>query len=245
MNNQRNRGSELLEYLAAEARPAGTRLPSISDLATELGISASKLREQLEVARALGLVEVRPKTGIRTRAFSTLPALRLMSLHGLAVAPEWFEVLRDLRTHLETSYWEEAVRLLQEADLQHLEALVEQGWAKLRGTPVQIPHAEHRALHMGVFVRLANPLARALLESYWEAYEAVGLGLYADYAYLREVWTYHARMVQAIREGNLEDGKRAFVEHTGLLRSRPPAAEMSLAQSHPPAFPGNWKGDLG
>ncbi|HSR48075.1 MAG TPA: FCD domain-containing protein [Anaerolineales bacterium] len=245
MNRRSEKGSEFLDYLLSEPRPAGTRLPSINDLATVLGISPSKLREQLEVARALGLVEVRPKTGIRTREFSPLPALRLAILYGVATDGAWFEALRDLRTRLETTYWEEAVTLLEEADLQRLEALIEQGWAKLQGNPVQIPHAEHRALHVGVFARLPNPMARALLESYWEAYEAVGLGLYADYEYLRQVWTYHRSMVEAIRAGNLEAGKRAFVEHTGLLRTRPQPAEMSMSGAPPPAFPGNWRGDLG
>lgn len=245
VNRRSEKGSEFLEYLLSEPRPAGSRLPSINDLAAELGVSPSKLREQLEVARALGLVEVRPKTGIRTREFSALPALRLAVLYGVATDGGWFEALRDLRARIETAYWDEAVRLLEDDDLLRLESLIEQGWAKLQGSPVQIPHAEHRALHMGVFARSPNPLAHALLETYWEAYEAVGLGLYADYAYLREVWTYHRRMVEAIRAGDLEAGKRAFIEHTGLLRTRAQPAEMSLGGSPPPAFPGNWRGDLG
>lgn len=245
MNRHYQEGSELLDYLAAEPRPAGTRLPSIAVLASDLGISASKLREQLEVARALGLVEVRPKTGIRTLEFSYLPAFRLISLIGLALSPERFDGLRDLRTRLEFSHWDEAVGLLAADDLDRLDSLVEQGWSKLRGTPVQIPHAEHRALHMTVFSRLPNAVVRALLEAYWEAYEAVGLGLYADYAYLSEVWSYHERMVGAIRSGDSEMGKTLFLEHTGLLRTRAHQAERSLAQANPPAFPGNWRGDLG
>jgi hypothetical protein len=37
-----------------------------------------------------------------------------------------------------------------------------------------------------------------LLEAYWDAYEAVELNTYADYAYLQEVWRYHERIVEAI-----------------------------------------------
>jgi DNA-binding FadR family transcriptional regulator len=214
-------------------------------MADELGISVSKLREQLEVARALGLVEVRPKTGVRTLGFSYEPALRLMAELAIAENPDHFEALRDMRTHLETSYWTEAVSCLEEADIRRLEDLVEQGWARLRGSPIQIPHAEHRALHMTVFARLPNPLAVALLETYWYAYEAVGLGLYADYAYLSEVWTFHERMVHAIRAGDFEAGKQAFIEHTGLLRMRGAPAGVGVGQTHPAVHPGNWRGDLG
>jgi DNA-binding FadR family transcriptional regulator len=34
-------------------------------MSKELGVSVALLREQLEVAKAIGLVEVRPRTGIR------------------------------------------------------------------------------------------------------------------------------------------------------------------------------------
>jgi DNA-binding FadR family transcriptional regulator len=233
--------SELLDYIAQEAREPGTRVPPISELAETLGISPSKLREQLEVARALEFVEVRPKTGIRTREVSYLPPLRLGLLSVLAQDPSRFEEIRTLRTTLEAAYWKEAVGRLLPEDLDQLERLVGQAWGKLRGTPIQIPHAEHKALHLTVFSRLPNLLVRALLEAYWEAYEAIGLSLYADYAYLREVWTYHETMVRAIRAGDAEAGLQALVQHTGLLRSR--SDPMSEAGA-PASSDDNWKGDL-
>ena len=59
--------SELLDYIIRENFQAGQRLPTINELQDEehLGVGVSKVREQLEVARALGLVEVRSKTGMR------------------------------------------------------------------------------------------------------------------------------------------------------------------------------------
>ena len=62
---QDNLDSDLLRYILSKGCQPGDRLPSLEDLSTELKISTGKLREQLEVARALGLVEVRPRTGIR------------------------------------------------------------------------------------------------------------------------------------------------------------------------------------
>jgi DNA-binding FadR family transcriptional regulator len=243
--------SDLLDYIAHEAREPGTRVPPISELSETLGISPSKLREQLEVARALEIVEVRPKTGIRTREISYFPPLRLALLSILAQDPSRFEEIRAVRISLEAAYWKEAVSLLQPSDLDRLERLIAQAWDRLRGTPVQIPHAEHKALHLTVFSRLPNLLVRALLEAYWEAYEAVGLSLYADYAYLHEVWTYHEAMVRAIGRGDLEAGLQALVSHTGLLRARsvPAKAPVSVhrgGEATSPAVPpgNNWKGGL-
>ncbi len=220
--------SHLLDYLAARGPNPGERLPSIPELAQTLGISTGKLREQLEVARALGLVEVRPKTGIRTRPYAFYPAVSLSLRFALAQDPGAFEAFGVLRNHIEASFWHEAVRRLTAEDKEHLEALVAQAWSKLRGRPIHIPHVEHRDLHLTIFSRLENPFVQGLLEAYWDAYEAVGLNLYADYAYLERVWTYHERMVRAILEGDLEAGYQALVEHTGLLQRRP---EMD---SHPP-----------
>jgi DNA-binding FadR family transcriptional regulator len=213
--------SELLLYLARQAYPPGTRLPAIQELSTTLGISTGKLREQLEVARQLGLVEVRPKTGIRTLAFSFSQVIKIGLTFALTLNPDYFFQFGILRNNVEAAFWHEAVHSLQPQDKDHLLDLLEKAWTKLRGYPIQIPHEEHRELHLTIYSRLKNPFVVGLLEAYWEAYEAVGLNLYADYSYLESVWDYHVQMVQAIVNGDEESGYQALVEHTGLIHNRP------------------------
>ncbi len=216
-----NLSSELLLYLARQGYPPGTRLPAIQELSTTLGISTGKLREQLEVARQLGLVEVRPKTGIRTLAFSFSQMIRTGISFALTLDPTYFFQFGILRNNVEAAFWHEAVSLLQPQDKDHLVDLLDKAWAKLRGYPIQIPHEEHRELHLTIYSRLENPFVVGLLETYWEAYEAVGLNLYTDYSYLESVWNYHDQMVQAILNNDEESGYQALVEHTGLIHNRP------------------------
>lgn len=212
--------SDFIEYMLANGFRAGDRLHPLEEISGELKISMGKLREQLEVARCLGLVEVRPRTGIRVAEYSFLPAVRFSLLYAVASDRSQFEAFGQLRTHIEAAFWHEAVALLTPDDHAHLGRLVEQAWAKLRGQPIEIPHAEHRDLHLTIFRRLDNPFVKGLLEAYWEAYEAVGLSVYSDYQYLREVWTYHEQIVNAIRAGEAATGYRLLVEHTSLLRHR-------------------------
>jgi DNA-binding GntR family transcriptional regulator len=106
---------------------------------------------------------------------------------------------------------------------------VASAWEKLNGQPIQIPHAEHRSLHLTIFKNLDNVFVRGILEAYWEAYEAVGLSLYSDYQYLREVWTYHEGIVNALMAGDLAEGHRLLLQHTSLLRHREPAAPAPAA----------------
>jgi DNA-binding FadR family transcriptional regulator len=175
------------------------------------------------VARALGLVEVRPRTGIKPVPYSFRPAVKKSLDFALAVHFRYFQDFSDLRNHLEMVYFQQAAGRLQDIDYQILRNLVSQALAKLKGDPIQIPHYEHRELHLTIYRRLDNPFVLGLLESYWDMYEAVGLDVYTDITYLERVWFYHRQIVEAICTGDIPSGYQALVEHMELLvqRSKP------------------------
>lgn len=221
--------SDFQRYIFEQGYRPGDRLPSLSDLSAEIGISVGKLREQLEVARALGLVEASPRRGIVCTDYAFFPAVRLSLLAAMAMDRHNFDDFGELRVHLETAYWNEAVALLTDEDKQHLRALVETAKDKLNQPRVQIPFSEHRELHLAIFRRLDNAFVQGLLEAYWDAYEAVELNTYADYRYLTEVWDYHERIVDAIIQGDPALGKQLLVEHMRLLSNR----GISMETRHP------------
>jgi DNA-binding FadR family transcriptional regulator len=214
--------SEFMRYLASHDE-AQDGLPTLNELSQELGVSIASLREQLEVARALGLVEIKPgRGGTRRRVFSFTPAIRQSLGYALALNDEHFRKYAELRNHVEAAYWHEAVGKLAQEDKNELQAIIARAWEKLRRTPVHVPHEEHRNLHLSIFKRLENPFVTGILEAYWEAYEAVGLNVFAGgYEYLQEVWRYHQTMVESICNGNHKAGYEALVAHTDLLYHRP------------------------
>jgi DNA-binding FadR family transcriptional regulator len=108
--------NNLIDYLAVHQNGlngAGAadpeRVPSLDELSVELEVSVSKLREQLEAARTLGLVDVKPRTGIRRKTYSFTPAVTGSLLYAVARDREHFVEFSDLRVRLETAYWREAV----------------------------------------------------------------------------------------------------------------------------------------
>jgi DNA-binding FadR family transcriptional regulator len=213
--------SEFLRYLASNAEAEGG-IPALKDLSDQLGLSIASLREQLEVARALGLVEVKPRLGTRRREYSFTPAVRQSLGYALALNDEYFRKYSQLRTHVESAFWYEAVEKLTPEDKEELQLLITRAWDKLGRAQIQVPHEEHRDLHLLIYKRLENPFVTGILEAYWEAYEAVGLNVFAgDYAYLQEVWRYHQQMVEAICSGHYKAGYEALVTHTDLLYHRP------------------------
>lgn len=218
--------SDFLNYLVAspvQNGSAGTEpasIPSLTELSKQLGVSVASLREQLEVAEALGLVEVRPHTGIRRLPYSFFPAVNQSLSYAIHLDSDYFIAFAELRNQVEAAFWNQAVQRLTPDDHQALQALIVQAMEKLHGTPVQIPHDEHRRLHLLTYSRLGNPFVQGLLEAYWEAYEQIGLNVYTDIKYLQEVWEYHQSMVQAICRGDFAGGYQTLLEHNDLLYQR-------------------------
>ncbi len=229
---------ELLEYLAqlTHGAPANghaanganghtpddpERIPALTELSAEHDISIATLREQLGVARALGLVEVRPKTGIRRLPYSFTPAVQESLNYAIACDRKYFDDFSNLRKHLEADFWYEAVGKLTAEDLDTLQNLLGRAQEKLKAEPIRRPHAEHRQLHLTIFRHIDNPFVIGLLEAYWDAYEKVGLDRHEGLAYLEEVWNYHRQIVACIAEGRFEDGHALLIEHMDLIYRRP------------------------
>ncbi|MCY3834108.1 MAG: FCD domain-containing protein [Chloroflexi bacterium] len=224
-----NLGSDFLNYIIRQGYEPGDRLPSIQELTadTHLDMSANKVREQLEVARQMGWVEVRSKRGTRVKEYDFTPAVRLSALYAMARG-EKFESFASLRNHVESAYWREACALLSQDDLDAMQGCIDSANAKLDSPPIHIPNPEHRLFHLTVFKNLDNTFVLGILEAYWDLYEEVGINRYMDYSYLRKVWDYHSLILQLIRGGQFDEAQRAFVEHTRLLRHEPDNASWEL-----------------
>jgi DNA-binding FadR family transcriptional regulator len=226
MVTQPRLSSDFIDYLAAIPLQNGSEpsdsppIPSLHDLSKQLGLSVASLREQLEVAEALGLVEVRPRTGIRRRPYTFSPAVYQSLSYAIRLDHSYFDAFSEFRNQIEAAFWDRAVHLLTPEDHQVLKTLIVKAWDKLRGRPIQIPHSEHRQLHLLIYSRLDNPFVQGTLEAYWEAYEQAGFNVYEDYNYLKEVWSYHQKMVEAICAGDFASGYQAMLEHKDLLYQR-------------------------
>ncbi len=217
-----------LRYLASHRNDNGedqTRIPPLTELSAIHGVSIASLREQLGVARALGFVDVRPRVGIRRLPYSFAPAVSESLAYAMACDRKYFAYFSDMRRRIEAAYWHEAVAQLGEAEHAYLHKLVEQAWSQLHTEPIRVPHQEHRDLHLAIFSKLDNPFVTGILEAYWNAYEEVGLNLFTELDYLRNVWQYHRQIVEAICAGNLESSYTAMLDHMDLIDRRNGAIE--------------------
>lgn len=209
---------DFIKYLANGN--GSDRLPSLQELSAEHGVSISVLREQLQVARALGFVEVRPRTGIKRLPYTFAPAVRESLFYAMDRDRAAFDRFSDVRRHLERAYWYEAVERLTVEDVTHLRTLVDRAEEMLQVEPIRVPHAEHRELHLVIYRHLENPFVLGLLEAYWEAYEQVGLSRYTGLAYQVQVWNSHRQIVEAIANKDFERGHQLLNGHFDLIDER-------------------------
>ncbi len=212
--------SDILQYIVDKGFMPGDQLPTIQDISEELGVSVAKTRESLEVARALGIVEIKPGRGTRVAEYSFEPAVRLSVLYsiGMGTTRHFFKYVRQMRNAIEVSFWAEATRKLEKKDIDDLQQVVDDAFAKLEKSPIQVPALEHRAFHLGMFSRLGNPFTEGFLKAYWEAHDAFGLNMYAEIDYHKRVWDYHDRILDTIRQGDTETGRKLLIEHFNLVR---------------------------
>ena len=213
--------SEFLRFIVENGYKPGDQLPTIQEISQAMNVSVAKTREALEVARALGLLEIKPGRGTRVAPYCFAPAATLSALYAIGLDKRNFAHLTRLRDALEIHFWGEAVDLLTAEDIGKLRGLIAAAVRQLERQPIQVPADEHRTFHMTIFARLDNPFVQGTLEAFWEAYEAFGLNLYQDLSYHRTVWSYHERIVDAIEAGDVEASRRLLVEHMNLLDVRP------------------------
>jgi len=211
--------SEFLKYLAAQPDD-GRRIPTLADLSHDLGISTATLREQLEVARMMGIVEVRPKTGIRKLNYRFRPAVATSVAYAISQDSANFSLFSDLRKHLEAAYFIEAAQSLTSLEIAALQKVVEKAGEKIKGSTFQLPNSEHREFHLMVYQHIGNPFVMGILESYWDLYRASGLEMYPDIDYLQRIWQYHARIADLIKSRDYVQGLNVLLEHMELIKQR-------------------------
>lgn len=212
--------SKLLQFITQRIKEGRDDLPPIQELSEQLEMSVPTLREQIEALKMLGLLDARPRHGLHIREIDISTGLRQATIIAASIDMKYFYQFSDLRDRIEQAWFISATEKLEQADVDRLEQYVINANAKLHGNPIQIPHREHKELHLSIYKKLDNLFVTGILNTYWTLYEAVGLNLYTDLNYQNKVWEYHNNIVEAIKRKDYQKGLLLLNEHMKLLSER-------------------------
>ena len=209
-----------INYLIEKTKGKDQAVPSIGEMSQALGWSKACLREQIELAKNLGLIKIQPRKGIEILPYRFTPAVKKSLYYAIKVNRSYFEQFSEIRNHLERSFFKEAALSLTQSDFDELDHLTQSAEKKLLGNPIQIPHSEHRKYHLIIYRELNNTFLNGMLEAYWDTYEMVGLDVYTDLDYLNAVWDYHHKIVEHLKDKQIEDAYELLVDHMQLIYQR-------------------------
>lgn len=193
----------------------GTRLPSEMELAAQLGVSRTVIREAVRILTAKGLLETRPGVGSIVRQMTrdqvVEPLGHLLRAHN--VTPD---DLHEVRGILEVEIAGLAARQADTEDIGRLrQAMAEMSKATKGAEALAARDAEfHRALAQATH----NPLLVILLDSIHDLMQEVRLRVSSYPGIAEVIIPDHYRILDYVVAGDEEGARHAMREHIDHAR---------------------------
>ncbi|HEX3508693.1 MAG TPA: FadR/GntR family transcriptional regulator [Candidatus Dormibacteraeota bacterium] len=223
-------GERLAEFVSEARMTVGDQFPPERDLARQLHVSRTSVRQSFVVLQALGFVDVRHGEGVflrRTRGFGD-------SLTKLLERRRRLPDVLEAREALEVKLAELAARHRSADDLRAMNAALGQMGAEIAagGVGTEGDAAFHHAIALAarneILLHLIEAMAEVIQESRIESLSEPGRPLRSLEA--------HHRILAAIESGNREGAAEAMRQHlrvvadVSLLRWQPePADDVDAA----------------
>ena len=200
---------ELLRLIDGGSFKPGERLPAERDLALQLGVSRSSLREALSSLEMAGRVEIRLGSGVYV-----LAASRRKARPVVAAQTSPFDVLRA-RLLVEPEAAALAARHAGAAQVKALEGIFARLSAAMRAD-MALPEAD-REFHVAIARAGGNTAIEMVVASLWSQWihplNARMAELFVTRGHKADSIEEHRAVLDAIREGNPKAARRAMRRH--------------------------------
>ena len=217
MIQARRIAGEIQEMIRRDSIPPGGRLPTEHTLARRFHVSRPIVREAIQGLKALGVVESRPKTGLRVLPFD--PTAHFDQIIPRIRTNEEREELYELRCLLEPAILRLAAQRATPAGLDRLERLLRPPLSKGRQAISQ-GLARDVAFHEELWRIAGNRFVlsfRGLLLQYFADLERP-LGRRPTGALMRKTNNQHLAIVRALRAGDVDRALRELARNLETFR---------------------------
>jgi GntR family transcriptional repressor for pyruvate dehydrogenase complex len=214
--------------IVGESLCPGDRLPSERQLAAQLGISRTVVREAIRLLSVRGLVEVKPGRGTYIRALSPHDAAAPIALLlKLRQCPDLLDHVYEVRHMIELEVAGLAAERATDEDHILMEAAIEEMAAHIDDPDEFITHdlAFHSALaaatHNDLFGVLLNAISGFWSEAALLAYQVPGAA--------EDSLNYHRDILRHVKARDPEKARRAMCEHVRYSQEQAQAASTGTA----------------
>jgi DNA-binding FadR family transcriptional regulator len=201
---------QLREFIVNNKLVPGHRLPSESELSSELGVSRTAIREGFKSLEAVGVINAHQGKGRFVSKFDSGAIADNLAISLTLDRPRLQEVL-EIRKALETGFLSQAASLLNEEDFEALERLVRRMNLKVKEPTTFIQ--EDMEFHRILFRKLNNRVLLNILEMFWKLFGQVEEGTEHTLDQLTEAVNQHRVIVAALRKGNVSRAKDLLEVH--------------------------------
>ncbi len=201
------------QYILENNLGPGDPLPTETELASELGVGRSSIREAIKSLQSLGIIEVRHGNGTFVREYNFDPMLELL-LYSVQYDKRTLLELHRVREWLELAVMREVIEKITDAEFRQLDALMLE-WDRrvAQGKPTTAMDARfHEILHG----TLNNQTLLNLLKVFWVVYERVNDPSIADPEPELTVREHHA-LLESVRSRDVDaarDWLRTSASHS-------------------------------
>jgi DNA-binding FadR family transcriptional regulator len=218
------------QYILDHNLSAGDPLPPETQLAHELGVGRSSVREAIKALQSLGIVEVRHGDGLYVREYNFDPILETLGF-GIRFDTTTLSELAQIRFLLEGAAIEDAVKRIGLQDLDRLDNLM--GVWKQRARDGE-PHSDlDEEFHSILYGALNNETLVKLLRVFWLVFANLKDPVIQDIKPADQEWYDHQAILEAVKARDANLGRQRLMDHFDHLRKRiKRAIELSnVAQS--------------
>jgi DNA-binding FadR family transcriptional regulator len=161
---------QIKKYITDKRLNPGDLLPPEGQLAENLGVSRGSVREAIKSLESLGIVESRRGDGVRVREFNFDSVFDFLS-YGLVFQPSRAAEILQIREWLEESALASSTEVIDEADLDQIDALL-MVWKK-KAVAGESTSDEDRGFHRLLYRSLGNASLLSLIDIFWVVYNAL------------------------------------------------------------------------
>lgn len=204
------------QYILDHDLHPGDPLPPEGQLADDLGVGRSSVREAVKSLQSLGIIEVRPGNGLFVRELNFDPMIEAFKF-GMSFDTRTVEELLQIRIWLESAVIGDAVRRIGPDQVKQLDDVLNAWEVQSQNGQESLEFDEE--FHRILYAVLDNETLMRLFDVFWESFRSLEVDTIRSSDPVEELRA-HRAIRESVGKGDVEETRVRLLDHFEHVRSR-------------------------